>query len=44
MTVEYQVSKKTISETPFLYMQKQVKAEDVADALASHGIGKPMPT
>lgn len=34
VTMSYEINKKTIVETPFLYMRRQVKAEDVSTALA----------
>ena len=33
--MSYQVTKKTIDETPFLFMRSQTKAEDIAQALGS---------
>lgn len=33
--MSYQITKKKIAETPFLYMRSQVKPEDIATALAS---------
>lgn len=35
LNMSYEVSTKTIAETPFLYMRRQVKPEEVAEALAS---------
>ncbi len=32
--MSYEISKKTVTETPFLYMRRQVKAEEVSTALA----------
>lgn len=33
--MSYEITKKTIAETPFLYMRSQVKPEDIATALGS---------
>jgi len=33
--MSYEITKKNIAETPFLYMRSQVKSEEIADALAS---------
>jgi AraC family transcriptional regulator len=33
--MSYEITKKTIAETPFLYMKKQVKPDEIATALAS---------